>query len=730
MKSAALLAGAACAFAACSFAIAATATDALVPLGAPAQPAPLAAKPVTETFFGTKVTDEYRYFEALSPETLDWMKAQGAYTRSVLDSIPGRAALGRRVGAFTGSFGFIKNYAEYGGRAFYQERAPGADNYDLVVRDAKGTRKIIDIAKVMAANGGKPYAINYALVAPDGSKVAVGLSEGGSEDAAISVYDAASGAKIAGPIDRAQFGATSWSLDSKSLYFIRLKQLKLADPGTEKYRDATLVGWNLKSDPVPLYGSLLTNGPKFTADETPVLVIEPTSPIAVLLSINGVQNEVKAWTAPVADAAGPNAKWTLFGDRDEGITSADAHGDELFLLSHKNAPTFQVLSVKAGKPLAAAKALVPASPDRVIEGVHAASDGLYVLATKGVYSQLLRVAYGSNKIEEIALPTRGHVGEVFSDPRKPGIAVDFSSWVVAPTEYAYDPKSGTFSDLKVGARGDIDPDKFVVSDLKAKARDGVMVPLSLVQPKGVATPQMTVIEAYGSYGISNLADFSSRRAAFMKEGIAYGICHVRGGGELGEAWRLAGKDANKHNTWQDIIACGEDVIARGITTRTKLFIIGGSAGGITMGRAMEERPDLFAGVLDMVPAANTLRAEFSPNGPNNIPEFGTVTKEQGFKNLYDMDSLQHIQKGAKYPAIMISTGLNDPRVSPWEPAKLEAALLAAGASNPVLLSIDAQAGHGIGSTRTQTDALTADGIAFVKWRSGEAGWRPAATAKK
>jgi len=148
-----------------------------------------------------------------------------------------------------------------------------------------------------------------------------------------------------------------------------------------------------------------------------------------------------------------------------------------------------------------------------------------------------------------------------------------------------------------------------------------------------------------------------------------------------------------------------------------------------MGRAMEERPDLFAGVLDMVPAANTLRAEFSPNGPNNIPEFGTVTKEQGFKNLYDMDSLQHIQKGAKYPAIMISTGLNDPRVSPWEPAKLEAALLAAGAPNPVLLRIDAQAGHGIGSTRTQTDSLTADGIAFVKWRSGEASWRPGAAKK-
>jgi hypothetical protein len=136
----------------------------------------------------------------------------------------------------------------------------------------------------------------------------------------------------------------------------------------------------------------------------------------------------------------------------------------------------------------------------------------------------------------------------------------------------------------------------------------------------------------------------------MKEGIAYGICHVRGGGELGEAWRLGGKDANKHNTWQDVIACGEDLVARGITTKSKLFIIGGSAGGITMGRAMEERPDLFAGVLDQVPAANTLRSEFSPNGPNNIPEFGTVTKEEGFKNLYEMDSLQHLQKGVTYPA--------------------------------------------------------------------------------
>jgi prolyl oligopeptidase len=204
---------------------------------------------------------------------------------------------------------------------------------------------------------------------------------------------------------------------------------------------------------------------------------------------------------------------------------------------------------------------------------------------------------------------------------------------------------------------------------------------------------------------------------------------VRGGGELGDAWRLAGKDANKHNTWQDEIACGEYLIARGVTTKGQLVIMGGSAGGITMGRAMEERPDLFAAVLDAVPSANPIRMEFTPNGPDNIPEFGTITKEDGFKNLWETDSVQHVQPGVAYPAVMISTGLNDPRVAPWVPAKFAAALLAVNPPNPVLLRIDAQAGHGIGSTRGQTDALAADWIAFVKWRAGDPAWKPVFPAK-
>ena len=693
------------------------------------QPAAAAVKPVTEVLWGQKVTDDYRYMEALDPPTITWMKAQGAYTRSLLDSIGPHADLLADVARFSASFGLIQGYVNFGGRAFYEERAPGSDNFDLLVKDDAGARKIIDIAALRAANGGKPMAINYFLASPDGRKVAVGISVGGSEDASITVYDAASGARIAGPIDRAQFGATAWSIDSGTLYFTRLQQLRKGDPETDKYKNLTADSWDLKSAPVHVLGSTVGHGPVLQATEFPVIAIGPDAPLVAALAINGVENELAMWLTPVASVNDPKAAWKAFTTRADGITNFDMRSSEIFLLSHQDAPTFKVLSVRAGEPLATAATLVPAQPDRVIEAIHAAADALYVLARHGAYSQLLRIPAGTTEIQEVPLPFGGHVEEAFTDPRAAGISILISSWTTPPTLYGYAPANRSFTDLKIGTHGDIDPAHFTISDLQALARDGVQVPLSLVQTRDAKGAQITILEAYGSYGISELADFSVRRAAAMRQGISYGICHVRGGGELGEAWRLGGKDANKHNTWEDLIACGEYVIARGITTKNKLFIIGGSAGGITMGRSLTARPDLFAGVIDLVPAGNTLRAEFSANGPPNVPEFGTVTTQAGFKNLYDMDTIQHIRTGTQYPAVMVTTGLNDPRVSPWEPAKVAAALQASGTRNPVLLRIDEEAGHGVGSTKTQTDKLAADWITFVFWRSGLAAWQPTAPAR-
>jgi prolyl oligopeptidase len=432
----------------------AAAADALAPLGARAALPVAPLKPVTETFFGTRVTDNYRYMEKLDPATIAWMKAQGAHTRKVMDAIAPLAALEKRVAAFTGSFGFIQGYVEYNGRAFYEERAPGSDNFDLMVRDADGTRKLVDVAALRAKNGDKPQAINYFLASPDGAKVAVGISEGGSENASMFVYDARTGALIARPIDRVQFGATAWSDDAKVLYFNRLKKLKPGEPETDKYKDSVFDAWDMKAAPVPILGATTGHGPKIGANEFPIILINPGAPLAVMNSINGVQNENRLWLAPADRADDPRTQWKPFVDRADDVTSFDMRGNEIFLLSHKDAPTFKVLAVKAGAPLSSATTLVAAHPDRVIEALHAASDALYVQTRKGAYSQLLRIQTGTTTIEDVALPTAGHIGAAFTDPRTPGISIELSSWVAQPTELHYDPATKKFTDLAIGHRGD------------------------------------------------------------------------------------------------------------------------------------------------------------------------------------------------------------------------------------------------------------------------------------
>src|SRR6185503_8289728 len=310
------------------------------------------------------------------------------------------------------------------------------DHFDLIVRDKAGKRKIVDLAALRVAKGGQPYAINYFLASPDGSRVAAAISQGGSEAASIFVYDAATGRQLAGPLDRADPGFIDWSEDSSHLYFTRLKRLAAGEDEAEKYRNTALVSWDLRSEPVAILGAAAGRGPSLTADETPALTLSPGAPMAMAISYNGVQSEQAIWLARVEQVNDPQVKWTPFVAREDDVTAVDAAGETIYLLSHKNAPTFQVLSVKAGQPLAAARVLVPAEKDRVIDSIHAASDALYVLARRVAYSMLLRVPHGSAKIEEIALPFKGHVGEAFTDPRQPGITIGLESFAVPSTAFA------------------------------------------------------------------------------------------------------------------------------------------------------------------------------------------------------------------------------------------------------------------------------------------------------
>jgi len=702
--------------------------------GPDARSTPAPIHPFSETLYGEVIADPYRYMETLDAETIDWMRAQAAYTRRIFDAIGPRVAFKRRMADFGGDFSSVQApslgvqpYQVYGGRIFYTEYEPGSENLDLFVKDRKnGAHKLLDMAKFRAKNRGRPYAINYFEASPDGTKVAVGISAGGTEAASLMVYDAATGVQIAGPVDRAELASPTWSDDGRTLFFTRLAQTQPGDLPTAKYVNASAVAWDLISEPKAVVGVTVGNAEKFglTPTDLPNIATIPGAANAVFDSVHGVQNEQEYWLAPIREAANPDAPWQRLAVRSDNVTSIDMRGEEIFLLSHQDAPTFKVLTLHAGQKLADAATLVPARSDRIIESIYAASDGLYVLAREGIYSRLLRVAAKDNAVQDIELPFKGYISAAFSDPRNPGLTFTLESWVVPATEFTYDPARGRFFDLKLETKPHFNPAQFAVRELQAKAGDGTEVPLTLVGPKNASGPQIVLLAAYGSYGISYLPEFSLYNIIFMLEGADTAVCHVRGGGELGEIWRLGGKDANKPNSWRDLIACGEDLIARGVTTRGQLFIISGSAGGITVGRAMTERPDLFAGVIDQVPVANPLRFEFSPNGPPNVPEFGTVTTEQGFRNLLAMDSYQAVKDGTQYPAVLITTGLNDPRVPSWQPAKFAARLQACGTIAPVLLRVEEEAGHGVGSTGTQKDEESADFASFVFWRAGRPTWQP------
>lgn len=695
----------------------------------PARPAPPPVVPVVEDYFGTRITDNYRYMETPGdPVFGEWIRAEGRYVRAYFDSIQPRAALASRVAAFNAAFGLVRDYEAQGQNEFWLSRSAGSDNYDLMVRGPAGLRKLVDVAAIRAANGGRPFAINYFAASPDGTRVAVGISEGGSENASMSVFDVASGERIAGPLERIQFGPPIWSDDGRIIYANRLAAQPPGTSPTQRYLNSTAVAWDMRGEPVALIGGGTQSAIRPEPSQFSIVAPIPGAAVLPAQIFNGVQNEIEVWTAPAAAAATAATPWRRLITRDDEITSIEGHASTLYLLSHKNAPTFQVLAVEAGQPLSAARVVVPARPGRLIESIRTAADGVYILAREGLASRLFRLPYGGGELEAIPLPSSGSIdaASVFADPRRPGVAVAFESWTSPPAILSYDPAARRFVDRGLGsAPASFRVDAYAVTDLQATARDGMRVPFSVIRPAAARGRQPLLIMAYGSYGVSNFPYFSARAMTILNEGIGYAVCHVRGGGELGEAWRLGGKDANKANTWRDLIACAEEAVSRGLTSSDRLFIMGGSAGGIPMGMAPIERPDLFAGVIDQVPMASALRAEFQTNGPANIPEFGTIRDEQGFRNLLAMDGYQAVRDGVAYPPVLITTGLNDPRVDSWQPGKLAARMRAANPDNVVLLRVDEAAGHGIGSTKAQNDELYTDMIAFMNWRLGRPGWAPA-----
>ena len=310
-----------------------------------------------------------------------------------------------------------------------------------------------------------------------------------------------------------------------------------------------------------------------------------------------------------------------------------------------------------------------------------------------------------------------------TDTRLDGSLLILSSWASSVKIYSYDSQRNVIKDTHLQPVGQFDePHDLETVELKIPSHDGTLVPLSIVYPKSAKMDgsNPTLLEGYGAYGMAFTANFNRMRLAWFESGGIYAVCHVRGGGEYGEEWHLAGKQATKPNTWKDFIACGQYLVDHKYTSPAHLAGEGGSAGGVLIGRAITERPDLFGAAIIDVGLEDPVRVENTANGIPNIPEFGSTKTEAGFKALYAMSSYDHVEDKTAYPAVMLTTGMNDPRVAPWQSAKMTARLQAATSSGkPVLLRVEYEGGHGgIGGTKKQAEERNADVWSFLLWQLG------------
>lgn len=716
--------------------VAATSSCLLLAAAHAAQPPTAPVKPVTEDFFGTELTDSYRYMEDVAdPAVQAWMKAQSVHARETLDAIPGREKLLERLVALQGrraaSVGAIAETV--GGRLFYAKRGIGQNVIKLYLREGlQGAERVLVDPEALQAATGVPHAVNYFVPSWDGRYLAYGISEGGSEDASLHIMEVSTGKQVGEPISRVPDGGVSWTPDDRFVVFNRLREMKPGMPSTERYLDPVvymLEPGKPEAAATPVFGRELLPDLGLRRLDNATLIFQPGSPWVVASTNDTTERDDNLFVLPLAELGRKDAAWRRIASTADGIAQVALRGNDLYLYTHAGAPRFRLARIDLREPdLAAMKDVIPQQQD-VIADFSLGHDAVYVTLRSPFGIGLARKAYDGDRLEKIALPIEGVVN-LYGDRAqlRDGALVYATSWNEAPQVLAWDAKTGKAKDSGLAEAGDISslPD-MLVERVMVPSHDGVKVPLTILSKRGMARDgqRPTIVYGYGSYGISSDPGFSTTVYAWLEQGGVYAIAGVRGGGELGSEWRLAGTGANKPNTWLDGIACAEYLVKNGYTSPGRLAVRGGSAGGIFAGRAITDRPDLFRAAAIHVGSTDTLRAEFSANGVTNISEFGTVRDPKQFRELLAMSTYQNIRDGVSYPAVIFVHGIRDPRVDIWQSLKTAARFQAASSSGrPVLLRLDDQAGHGIGSTVSQWLAESADVYAFLLWQMDVPGFQP------
>ncbi len=696
--------------------------------------------PVADKYQGVTITDDYRWLENWDdPEVKQWNASQTTRSREYLDQLPARPAIKERLRRLLNA-GSASYYSLQfrGGTLFAMKDQPPQQQPILIAlrsADDPASAKVIFDPNVASAKGS--VSVDFYVPSLDGKYVAAALSQNGSEDSSAHVFEVATGKELSDVVPRVNFatagGSLDWKADGSGFYYTRFPQGTERPPedanfyqqvyfhklGTDSGQDTYMIGKDF-----PRIAEILLD----MSDEGRWLVATVK---------NGDGGQVAHY---VMDQSG---RWTQVTRFEDAIVSAKVGPEEsLYLLSRKDAPRGKILRLPLSQlklselKLSQAKVVVPQSSGSgsdesaraSIEDFVPAGDRLYVIDILGGPS---RVRVFNPQGRSLAAPPVPPISSVDGMVSIGGGSVLFfnASYLEPPGWYHYIAASGDTVRTALSKTSPVKFDDAEVVREFATSKDGTRIPLNIIRRKGTKLDgnNPTLVGGYGGYGVNEKPFFAGIGARiWLDQGGVYVTTNLRGGAEYGEEWHKAGNLTHKQNVFDDFIACAEYLIKRKYTSPAHLAIIGGSNGGLLMGAAFTQRPDLFRAVVSYVGIYDMLRVELDPNGEFNVTEFGTVKNLEQFKALYAYSPYHHVKDGTAYPAILFPTGENDHRVNPMQSRKMTARLQTATKSErPILLRTSSSAGHGFGTALDEYVEEEADVFSFlfdqlgIKYAPGE-----------
>ena len=677
----------------------------------PTVPAPL--QPVTNYYHGVAIVDDYQWLEdASTPMVRVWTRLENERTRAYFAGLPFRDGIAQQLAQLRGEESArYYDLQERKGRIFGLRFKPPAQQPVLVrlssVEAPALWRTVFD-PNAFDTNG--TTAIDWYVPSPDGRVVAVSLSEGGSERGTLHFIEVDTGSRLADEIPRVQFptggGSAAWAADGAGIYYTRYPQ-----PGERPEADLDFYQqvWFHRLG-APVAEDQYAIGKDFPRIAEIGLDASEDGKWILASVANGDGGDFAHY---LRDSLG---RWQQVTRFEDGMKAVKFGRDgALYLLSRKDAPRGRVLRLGLENPDLATATVVAPERRGVVEDFAPCDQGLYVSELMGGPSALFFYRHGSTRPRAIRiLPVSAVSG--LSCWHGDELVFGNVSYLKPFAWFTYDPATEEVRRTALYMTSPADFDDIEVVREFATSRDGTQVPLNILRKKGLKRDgtHPTLLYGYGGYGVSLTPSFNSSRRIWFDAGGVYAVANLRGGGEYGEQWHQAGNLTHKQHVFDDFIAVAQHLIRRGYTNPSKLAVEGGSNGGLLMGAFLTQRPDLARAVVTEVGIYDMLRVELDPNGQFNTTEFGTVKNPEQFKALYAYSPYHHVSDGAKYPAVLLTTGENDGRVNPAQSRKMAARLQAAtGSDRPILFRSTATAGHGIGSSLKDRIAEEADVLAFL-----------------